>query len=60
VEWLKAAAPGIDSKWEMRLYGLVRTGEREKAIQFLQETRGISRNQASIRVAQVAAELGMT
>ena len=30
VEWLKAAAPGVDSRWEMQLYGLVRTGEREK------------------------------
>ena len=38
VEWLAAAAPGVDSKWEMRLYGLVRSGAREKAIQFLQET----------------------
>ena len=42
VEWLNAAAPGVDAKWEMRLYGLVRTGEREKAIRFLQETRGMS------------------
>jgi hypothetical protein len=60
VEWLNAAAAGIDSKWEMRLYGLVRTREREKAIRFLQETRGMSRNEAAITVAQVAAELGMT
>jgi len=60
VEWLKAAAPGVDTKWEMRLYGLVRTGEREKAIRFLQETRGMSNKQAAKRVAGVAAELGMT
>ena len=46
VEWLNAAAPGVDSKWEMRLYGLVRTGEREEAIRFLQETRRMSRNEA--------------
>ena len=59
VEWLNAAAPGVDAKWEMRLYGLVRTGEREKAIQFLQETRGMSNKQAAKRVAAVAAELGM-
>jgi len=59
VEWLKAAAPGIDSKWEMRLYGLVRTGEREKAIRFLQETRGMSSKGAAKRVAGVAAELGL-
>lgn len=59
VEWLNAAAPGIDSKWEMQLYGLVRTGEREKAIRFLQQTRGMSYNEAAKRVAGVAAELGM-
>ena len=59
VEWLNAAAPGVDAKWEMRLYGLVRTGEREKAIRFLQETRGMSHKQAAKRVAGVAAELGM-
>lgn len=59
VEWLPAAAPGVDSKWEMQLYGLVRTGEREKAIRFLQDTRGFSRSEASRRVAAVAAELGM-
>src|SRR3982750_2767239 len=27
VEWLPAAVPGIDSRWEMQLYGLVRGGE---------------------------------
>jgi hypothetical protein len=36
VESLKPAAPGVDPRWEMRLYGLVRVGEREKAIGFLQ------------------------
>ncbi len=60
VEWLKAAAPGVDSKWEMRLYGLVRTSEREKAARFLQETRGLSRKDAAKQVAVVAAELGIT
>jgi hypothetical protein len=58
VEWLQAAAPGIDSKWEMRLYGLVKTGEREKAIRFLRDTRGMSHDEAAKRVAGVAAELG--
>jgi hypothetical protein len=28
VEWLPPAAPGVDAKWELRLYGLVRTGVR--------------------------------
>ena len=59
VEWLAAAAPGVDAKWEMRFYGLVRSGEREKAIQFVQETRRISRSDAARKVAAVAAELGI-
>src|SRR5271157_3067422 len=59
VEWLKAAAPGVDAQREMRLYGLVRMGDREQAIQFLQETRGMSHKEAAKRVAGVAAELGM-
>src|SRR5271157_3062838 len=59
VEWLKAAAHGVDAQWEMRFYGLVRMGQREKAIRFLQETRGMSNKEAAKRVAGVAAELGM-
>ncbi len=59
VEWLNAAAPGVDSRLEMQLYGLVRIGDREQAIRFLQETRGMSNKQAAKRVAGVATELGM-
>ena len=59
VEWLAPAAPGVDSKWEMQLYGLVRTGQKDKAIRFLQDTRRMTRKEASKRVAQAAAELGM-
>ena len=59
MEWLNAAAPGVDSKWEMRLYGLVRTGKREDAMRFLQETRRMSRIDAAKKVAAVAAELGI-
>lgn len=59
VEWLNPAAPGVDSEWEMRLYGLVRTGAREEAIQFLQETRRMARNDAAKKVLAVAAELGI-
>src|SRR4051794_25486478 len=44
----------------VRLYGLVRTGEREKAIRFLQETRSLSRKEAAKRVAELAADLGMS
>jgi len=43
----------------MELYGLVRTGEREKAIRFLQETRSLSRKEAVKRVAELATDLGM-
>ena len=59
VEWLNPAAPGVDSQWEMQLFGLVRTGQKDKAIRFLQETRRMTRNEASKRVKQVAAELGI-
>ena len=59
VEWLNPAAPGVDSKWEMQLYGLVRSGKRQEAIRFLQETRRLSRSEASKRVAQITVELGM-
>ena len=59
VEWLNPAAPGVDSKWEMQLYGLVRTGQKDKAIRFLRETRRLTRKEALERVGQVAAEMGM-
>jgi hypothetical protein len=56
VEWLAAAAPGVDSHWEMQFYGLVRTGERKQAIKFLQETRRMSRDDAAKKVSAAAAE----
>ena len=59
VEWLNPAAPGVDSKWEMQLYGLVRTGQKDKAIRFLQDTRRMTRNEASRRVSELAVELGL-
>jgi hypothetical protein len=59
VEWLPAAAPGVDSPWEMRLYGLVRTNEREQAIRILRQTRGLSRKVAAQRASEIAAALGM-
>jgi hypothetical protein len=59
VEWLNPAAPGVDSQSEMTLFGLVRTGAREKAIQFLQESRRMSRKEATKKVLAVAAELGL-
>ncbi len=46
-------------KWEMQLFGLVRTGAQREAIQFLQKTRKMSRTEATKRVAKVAADLGL-
>jgi len=59
VEWLNPAAPGVDSKWEMQLYGLVRAGKKAEATRFLQETRRMSRREAAKKVAAVAVELGV-
>jgi len=59
VEWLRAAAPGVDPQWETRLFGLVRTGDRKGAVRFLQATRSMSSARARKRVAKVAAQLGM-
>ena len=59
VEWLAPAAPRIDARWEMQLFGLVRTGEREEAIRFLRESRSMSRKEAAKKVATIAAQLGL-
>jgi hypothetical protein len=59
VEWMPPAAPGVDSKWEMRLYGLVKTGQRDEAIRFLKETRRMSRKEAEKQVTKIAADLGL-
>jgi hypothetical protein len=60
VEWLPPAAPGVDSRGEMRLYGLARSGEREQAIRLVQDTLGVSRKEASRRMAAIARQLGLT
>jgi hypothetical protein len=57
VEWLEPAATGVDSRWEMQLYGLVRIGKCQEAIRFLQETRTMSREEAETRVTEIAASL---
>jgi hypothetical protein len=59
VEWLPAAAPGVDSQWEMQLNGLVRTGEREQAIEFLRKTRRLSRKAAAEQVKKIVSDLGL-
>ena len=60
VEWLPAAAPGVESKREMHLFGLVRTGEKQKAIRFLQDTKDLSPKKAAQRVKEIAAYLGLS
>lgn len=57
VEWMEPAAPGVDSQWEMHLFGLVRSGEREQAIRFLQKTVRMSRKDATKKVAVIDAQL---
>lgn len=59
VHWLPPVAPGVDSKWEMQLYGLVFTGQRQKAIHFLQDTRHVPQSEAAKEVLAVAARLGL-
>lgn len=59
VEWVPAAAPGVDSRWEMRLFGLVWSGEREQAVRFLQESRQISRQEAMKQVMAASKDLGL-
>ena len=59
VEWLGPAVAGVDPRWEMQLYGLVRTGKRQEAIGFLQVTRAMSRGEAETRVAEIAASMGI-
>lgn len=59
VEWLPPATPGVDSKAEMQLYGLVRTGRRDEAIRFAQQALNAPRKIAEEMVAMAAATLGM-
>jgi hypothetical protein len=59
VEWLPPVKPGIDSAWEVQLHVLVRLGEREQAIRFLQETRRMSRTAAVKRVNELASNIGL-
>jgi hypothetical protein len=59
VEWLPPAAPGVDVKWETKLYGLVLAGQREAAIRILQKSRGMSPAEATRRVAEMASQLGV-
>jgi hypothetical protein len=59
VEWLPPVEPGVDSKAEMHLYGLVRTGRRDEAIRFAQQTLKAPRKIAEEMVTMAAATFGM-
>lgn len=59
VEWLAPAAPGVDSKLEMTLYGLVLAGKGKKASKLLQKTHGMSRLNADAEVISIAMKLGL-
>jgi hypothetical protein len=59
VEWLPPAAPGVDAKQEMQLYGMVRTGMDKEAIRFLKKTRKMSQQEAVMEVATIRMKLGM-
>ena len=59
VEWLPPAAPGVDSKSEMQLYALVRTGKDKEAIRLLKRTRKLSQHEAMLEVATIRMKCGM-
>jgi hypothetical protein len=59
VEWLLPAAPEVDAKWEMQLYGMVRTRSEKDAIRFLKKTRKMSQNEARMEVTKIRMQLGM-
>ena len=59
VEWLPPVAPGVDSKSEMQLYGLVRMGQREQAIRLLQDTQKLSQREAAKEVKTIENKLGL-
>ena len=57
VVWLNAATPGVDSRWEFQLYGLVNIGQQEQAIEYVRETQRVSLAAAKRKVQEVAAAL---
>lgn len=59
VEWLPPVAPGVDTNWEMTLYGTVRTGNRDEVVEFLRRTRQMTRAEAVKQVKKIASDLGM-
>ena len=56
VKWLAPAAPGVDAKWEMTIYGLVMIGQRDAAIRFLQETGGMTFAEAKMKVESIVVQ----
>ncbi|MFZ5832297.1 MAG: hypothetical protein ACOY3P_19600 [Planctomycetota bacterium] len=59
VEWLAPAAPGVDSKQQMELYGMVRMGLDKEAMRYLKKTRKLSKEEAAMEVARISIALGM-
>jgi hypothetical protein len=59
VEWLHPAAPGVNSKWEMQLFGMVRSGMDKEALRFLKQTRKMSQQEATVEVARTKMKLNM-
>ena len=59
VEWVQPAAPGVDSKQEMQLYGMVRSGMDDEALRFLKKTRKMSQQEAAVEVTMIKMKLGM-
>lgn len=60
VESLPPAAPDVDSRSEMKLYGLVRTGRMQEAQRFVERTLRMTPALAEFKVAEVAMRLGLT
>ena len=59
VEWIEPAPPGVDAKWGVQLYGMVRSGMEKEAVRFLQETRKMSREEAMVQVMKIRTQMGM-
>lgn len=57
VEWLKPAEPGVDSDREMALYSMIYFGDNKKAIKFVMESEGLSREAATKKVADITAQI---
>lgn len=60
VEWIKPAEPGVDSRFEMNVYGMVRFGDHQKAIDFVKNQLRVSQEQAEQYVLYTASQLSQS